>query len=372
MRTRSRTAAPTSGRSRTKSLSYSTEFQPVGCRSAGACNEAKPLPGLISPLDAVHEPVRRLHARGTPGTGGGRWRADRRRRAAAAPQPVADAILKKLVGPAERPRLQRRGAESAEAARAQRRARNKLSIHTDAVARRGDARSRTPSTRTTRRRAAAPAAAAALTGTRRRGRRSGDPTLRRQRARTKPAAPPNVVGSGGSQRAAAGISSATRPAKQDDAPIHAQAAQASPRRAEGRVHLRPDPRRDVPVVARQPTTSGSRCIPGTTQPYHASPDEPQDQHRRHDRVRDALPALNPVRAVPLPRAQLVLRAPRRELRRLEERRRRLREQPARLHLRSVPDRGRRRAAHERSNMPAMIIGGKATGLRSQPLRDARR
>jgi hypothetical protein len=115
------------GETASKTLSYSHETQPVNALS-GPGVEAKPLPGVISPL-AQYANLFSTFVPGTPGTGGGGGAGGA---GGGAPQPVADAILKRLVGrrsvldfSIEELNQLKRLAPSA--------ARNKLSIHTDAV-----------------------------------------------------------------------------------------------------------------------------------------------------------------------------------------------------------------------------------------------
>ena len=116
------------GETGSKTLSYSTEFQPVSALQPGIVQEAKPLPGAISPL-AQYTNLFQNFVPGTPGTGGSSGAGGA---GGGAPQPVADAILKKLVGrrsvldfSIEELNQLKRIAPSA--------ARNKLTIHTDAV-----------------------------------------------------------------------------------------------------------------------------------------------------------------------------------------------------------------------------------------------
>jgi len=111
----------------TKTLSYSTEFQSVGAIS-GPGIEAIPLRGVLSPL-TLFNTLFSTFVPGTPGTGG---RDGGGGAGGSAPPPVADAMLKKLVGrrsvldfSIEELNQLKRIAPSA--------ARNKLTIHTDAV-----------------------------------------------------------------------------------------------------------------------------------------------------------------------------------------------------------------------------------------------
>jgi len=113
----------------TKTLSYSTQFQSVPALS-GPGTEAVPLIPGLSPL-RQYTNLFSTFVPGTPGTGGSAAGAGGAT-GGSAPQPVADAILKKLVG--RRSVLDFAGEELNQLQRiAPGEARSKLRIHTDAV-----------------------------------------------------------------------------------------------------------------------------------------------------------------------------------------------------------------------------------------------
>jgi len=116
----------------TKCLSYSTEFQSVGSVS-GANMEAKPLMPVISPLVQYNNLFSGFApGGGTGGSAGTGGQAGAGGAGGAVSQPVADAMLKKLVG--RRSVLDFAVDELNQVKRlAPSGARNKLSIHTDAV-----------------------------------------------------------------------------------------------------------------------------------------------------------------------------------------------------------------------------------------------
>ena len=217
---------------------------------------------------------------GTGGAGGGGQAGSGG--AAARHQPVADAMLKKLVG--RRSVLDFSVEELNQLKRlAPSEARNKLSIHTDAVL----------------------AAESAVTNAintgypNPRGGGGGGGTGREAAARaraatrpvaapaaTQPAAPPNVVGHGRShERRRERLRQPDR-RMQDDAPVHAQA---------GALHLDVLKAAFVCDLIRvgtyqwSPGTNhvGFALYPGHDPAVPAPPDQPQDRHGRHHRVRDA-------------------------------------------------------------------------------------
>ncbi|HEY7371622.1 MAG TPA: DUF1552 domain-containing protein [Polyangia bacterium] len=112
----------------TKCLSYSTELQSVNAFRVDGAMEAKPLMSVVSPVQQYAN-LFSTFAPGTPGTGG---QGGQGGQGGGAPPPVADATLKQLVG--KRSVLDFAVDELTQLKRmAPSDARNKLSVHTDAV-----------------------------------------------------------------------------------------------------------------------------------------------------------------------------------------------------------------------------------------------
>jgi hypothetical protein len=235
----------------TKCLSYSSDFQAVSALS-GPGVEAKPLMPAISPLMQYTK----LFSGFVPGTGGaGGGQAGSGGGGGGASPPVADAMLKKLVGrqsvldfSIEELNQLKRLAPSG--------ARNKLSIHTDAVLAAESAVANAINTGYP-----TPAGSGGAGA-------SGDSTCTAA-CPSQPGAPSNVMGMADSN-SGVGSSFAQPTAQQDDAPVHAQA---------GRLHLEVLKAAFVCDLIRvgtyqwSPGTNhvGFALYPGTTQPYQHHP-----------------------------------------------------------------------------------------------------
>jgi hypothetical protein len=236
----------------TKTLSYSTEFQSVGAVS-GPGIEAKPLPPVIKPFDQYTNLFSGF-VPGTPGTGGAGGAGGGR------PQPVADAILKQLVGRRsvldfsleELNRLKQIAPGDA---------RHKLEIHTDAVASVESALTNTIDTRYPNPPATGTGGAAGTAGG------NGDSMCA---CTTTPGAPPSdVVGMADPPRGF-GNAFGNPVAMQDDAPLHAQV---------GGLHLSVLKAAFICDLIRvgtyqwSPGTNhvGFALAPGTSQPYQHHP-----------------------------------------------------------------------------------------------------
>ena len=243
------------------------DFQNVAAVS-GPGSEAIPLQARDQPPGPVHEPVQRHASRHAGHRRIERWRRGRRalgghgRRHA---PPVADAMLKQLVG--ERSVLDFALGELTQVKRlAPSEARSKLSIHTDAVARRGDLGRE-------RHQHALPEPGATGTG----GSGGGPDGRRRRRERKRrpdlwrhvhdPAGGPAVPRGHGRPNGGVGNSFGNvTGGAQDDAPIHAQV---------GRAHLDVLKAAFICDLIRvgtyqwSPGTNhvGFALYPGTTQPY---------------------------------------------------------------------------------------------------------
>lgn len=235
----------------TKCLSYSTEFQAVAALS-GPGTEAKPLMSEISPLTQYMKLFSGFVPGGT-GSGGSGGGAGSGGAGGGAPHAVADEMLKKLVG--RRSVLDFSIEELTQVKRlAPTAARNKLSIHTDAVL------------------AAETAVTSAINsgypdpgGT---GGAGGGPTCP-SACPSAPVAPANVKGTADSNGGVGG--SYNNPiATSNDAPVHAQA---------GALHLEVLKAAFVCDLIRvgtyrwSPGTNhvGFALYPGTTQPYQHNP-----------------------------------------------------------------------------------------------------
>ena len=237
-------------------------------------------------------------------------------------------------------------------------ARNKLTIHTDAVLAAETSVSNAINA-LPERWAAAPAAAAARWGTGGAGGTSGNgaPTCGGG-CTSVPAPPTSPVGMADPAKGF-GNHYGNPTAQQDDAPIHAAAGRHTSR-AEGRVRLRPDSGRDVPVVARHEPRR-VRDASRHHRALRAPPAEPQDHYGAHRRVRDARRARHHRRSScstctpgtsrgtprPSPPGRTRVDGCGNNL----------------LDFTCVPFLTEVQAcSHERSNMAAMIIGGKQLGF----------
>jgi hypothetical protein len=338
----------------TKCLSYSTEFQPIS-PSSGPSREAKPLMPEISPL------MQYMHlfsgfmpgATGTGGSGGG-GQAGSGGAGGGAPQPVADALLKKLVG--RRSVLDFSVEELNQVKRmAPTGARNKLSIHTDAVLAAESALAKTINT------SYPPGPGSGGTGGSSTGAGGSGPSTDPRcggTCGTQPAAPPNVAGPA-DPRSGAGNPYSNPIAQQDDAPLHAQA---------GALHLEVLKAAFVCDLIRvgtyqwSPGTNhvGFALYPGTTQPYMHHP----TSHKisTSDTTASAiLSALNPA-------AQFLFNVHTWYFARHAENFAIWKNTVdgcgnSLLDFTVVPFLTEVRAtAHERTNMPGMLIGGKRLGF----------
>jgi hypothetical protein len=334
----------------TKCLSYSTEFQAVAPVS-GPSTEAKPLMPEISPLVQYMRLFSGFMpgATGTGGSGGGGQAGS----GGSGGQPVADAMLKKLVG--RRSVLDFSVEELNQVKRlAPSSARNKLSIHTDAVLAVESAVVKAINTGYPNPSGSAGSGGTA-TGTGGSG-ASGGPGC--GTCSTQPAAPSNVAGMADPTHGA-GNAFNDPTAKQDDAPIHAQA---------GRLHLEVLKAAFVCDLIRvgtyqwSPGTNhvGFALYPGTTQPYMHHP----TSHKigTQDTVTSAtLSALNPA-------AQFLFNVHTWYFARHAENFAIWKNTVdgcgnSLLDFTVVPFLTEVRAAgHERNNMPGMIIGGKRLGF----------
>jgi hypothetical protein len=246
----------------TKCLSYSYESQAVNALS-GPGTEAKPLPPEISPLMQYTKLFSGFvpGATGAGGSGGGGQAGSGGGGSGGGPsQPVADAMMKKLVG--RRSVLDFSLDELNQLKRiAPAGARNKLSIHTDAVL-----AAETAVTNAINRGYPGGGGAGGTGGGGTGGGGAG-PTC--STCATTPAAPQNVMGMADS-RGGVGASYNNPTATTNDAPVHAQA---------GALHLEVLKAAFVCDLIRvgtfqwSPGTNhvGFALYPGTTQPYQHNP-----------------------------------------------------------------------------------------------------
>jgi hypothetical protein len=263
----------------TKCLSYSTEFQNVSA-ALGAGPEAIPLRPEISPLSQYTNLFGGFipGTMGTSGAGGGGGSGGQ---GGGAPPPVADALLKQLVG--KRSALDFALSELTQLKQlAPSDARNKLTIHTDAVL-----AAETSVSNAINARYPNPGGSAGGSG----NGAGGDPTCGGS-CTTAPAAPSSVVGRADPQKGVGNSFGNITGGAQDDAPIHAQA---------GAAHLAVLKAAFICDLIRvgtyqwSPGTNhvGFALYPGTTQPYLHHPTS--HQIGTSDTVAaSTLAALNPV------------------------------------------------------------------------------